>query len=119
MTAPDPTAPTEITVSRERREMLVRWGDGHESRYGFDLLRRECPCALCADQRSKPAPAASLTLLSGPVVRAGEVQATDVRPVGRYAVNFVWSDAHDAGIYSYNYLRQLCPCPTCRGSRAG
>ncbi len=114
------TDPTEITVSREAREMHIRWQDGHESRYGFDLLRRECPCALCNDEREKRTAAPrglGLAVLSGPVVRAGEIQVTEVKPVGRYAVNFVWSDGHDSGIYSYTFLRDLCPCPACRGGQ--
>lgn len=113
------TDPAEITVTRDTREMRIRWQDGHESSYSFDLLRKECPCALCNDLRSKPpAPAGpNLAVLSGPVVRAGEIQVTEVKPIGRYAVNFVWSDGHDSGIYSYSFLRTLCPCPACRGSR--
>jgi DUF971 family protein len=113
------TDPAEITVTRDKREMRIRWQDGHESTYSFDLLRKECPCALCNDQRGKaPAPASlNLAVLSGPVVRTGEIQVTEVKPVGRYALNFVWSDGHDSGIYSYNFLRSLCSCVTCRGGR--
>jgi DUF971 family protein len=115
----DPTSanPKEITVSREKREVRIRWQDGHESVYGFDVLRRECPCALCSDQRAKQSAAggSSLTVLSGPVFKAGEIQVTQVKTIGRYAINFVWSDGHDIGIYSYGFLRQACPCPTCRG----
>ena len=111
------TNPTEITVSREKREVRVRWQDGHESVYGFDLLRKECPCAICNDQRSRPAAAGGLALLTGPVVKTGDIQVTEVKPVGRYAINFVWSDGHDSGIYSYNFLRAACPCPSCRGGR--
>ncbi len=33
--------------------------------------------------------------------------------VGRYAVNIQWSDGHDTGIYSYQTLRELCPCAEC------
>jgi DUF971 family protein len=113
------TEPAEITVSRERREMRIRWRDGHESEYPLDLLRKECPCALCNDQRSKRATPGGLGLavLSGPVIRAGEIQATEVKPIGRYAINFAWSDGHDSGIYSYDFLRTLCPCPICRDSK--
>ena len=116
---PTPANPKEITVSREMRDVRIRWQDGHESVYGFDLLRKECPCALCNDQRGKQSASAglSLTLLSGPILKTGEIQVTEVKPVGRYAINFVWSDGHDSGIYSYNFLRQACPCPICRGSR--
>ncbi|MBI2855258.1 MAG: DUF971 domain-containing protein [Chloroflexi bacterium] len=37
----------------------------------------------------------------------------DREEVGEYAARFLWSDAHDAGIYSYQYLRSLCRCPQC------
>jgi DUF971 family protein len=112
------TNPADITVNREQREMRIRWQDGHESVYPFDLLRKECPCALCNEQRSRAAaPTPSLAVLSGPVVRVGEVQAKEVTPVGRYAVNFGWSDGHDSGIYSFTYLRALCPCPACRAAQ--
>lgn len=116
MNAAVSTDPAEINVSREKREMRIRWQDGHESVYTFDLLRRECPCALCNDQRNKrSAGGLNLMVLGGPVIKAGEIQASEVKPIGRYAVNFVWSDGHDSGIYSYNFLREICPCPACRG----
>lgn len=114
------TDPVDISVSPSRREMRVLWKDGHESVYPFDLLRRECPCALCEDQRGKASTSAgpSLTVLSGPVLKTGQVQVENVSPVGRYAISFVWSDRHDSGIYSFDYLRSLCPCPSCRQGRA-
>jgi DUF971 family protein len=114
------TNPKDISVSRERREVHIRWHDGHESLYSFDLLRKECPCALCNDQRNKQSGfgGLGLTVLSGPVLKAGEIQVTEVKPVGRYAINFVWSDGHDSGIYSYTFLRESCPCPVCRKGRS-
>lgn len=113
------TDPADISVSREKREMRIRWQDGHESVYPFDLLRKQCPCAVCNDQRDKAAASTgpSLTVLTGPVLKAGEVHATAVSPVGRYAINFVWSDGHDSGIYAFDYLRGICPCPACRAQR--
>jgi DUF971 family protein len=110
------TDPVDISVSRSRRELCIRWRDGHESVYPFDLLRTACPCALCNDQRSKTSASSgpSLTVLSGPVLKAGEVQVNEASPVGRYAINFVWSDGHDSGIYAFDYLRELCPCQVCR-----
>lgn len=116
MSGSSASTPQEITVSREQRQVSVRWQDGHHSLYGFDLLRRECPCAVCNDQRQRRSAAGGLDLLvvSGPILRSGEVQATDVKPVGRYALHFAWSDGHESGIYTYTLLRDLCPCPACR-----
>ena len=35
--------------------------------------------------------------------------------VGKYALRFAWNDKHDLGIYSWAYLREICPCGECRG----
>ncbi|HXZ43351.1 MAG TPA: DUF971 domain-containing protein [archaeon] len=116
---PIPPNPEEINVSRAKREVHIRWQDGHESVFSFDTLRKQCPCALCNDQRSKQSLSneRSLTVVSGPLLKWGEIQVTEIKPIGRYAINFVWSDGHDSGIYSYTFLRETCPCPICRGSQ--
>ena len=38
-------------------------------------------------------------------------------PVGRYALRFTWNDGHMHGIYSWDYLRDVCPCQECRVRR--
>ena len=42
----------------------------------------------------------------------------DMQVVGNYALQFTWSDGHTAGIYTWNYLRRICPCPECQKARA-
>ena len=42
MTQMRSTNPADIAVNREQREMRIRWQDGHESVYPFDLLRTGC-----------------------------------------------------------------------------
>jgi DUF971 family protein len=37
----------------------------------------------------------------------------NVELVGQYALQFEWSDGHRTGIYSFERLRQLCPCEDC------
>ena len=37
--------------------------------------------------------------------------------VGKYAVQFLWSDAHFTGIYTFETLRRLCDCAECRAAR--
>jgi len=50
-------------------------------------------------------------------IRHGDIPSTierlSVAPVGNYALQFGWSDGHDTGIYTFEYLRKLCPCPEC------
>jgi DUF971 family protein len=38
-------------------------------------------------------------------------------PVGRYAVQFTFSDGHATGIYSFEHLRKICPCSECAVTR--
>jgi DUF971 family protein len=41
------------------------------------------------------------------------LERVGIEPVGNYALHFSWSDGHDSGIYDFDYLRSLCPCPQC------
>jgi len=38
--------------------------------------------------------------------------------VGRYGVKFTFSDRHDDGIYTWERLREICPCDECLANRA-
>ena len=42
---------------------------------------------------------------------------TDVETVGKYAIRFEWNDGHEHGIYSWEYLREWCPCAECKMKR--
>ncbi len=37
-----------------------------------------------------------------------KVRLTGIEPVGNYAVKLSFDDGHDSGIYSWDYLRELC-----------
>ena len=92
----------------------IVWSDGHASHYDFAYLREQCPCAMCNDEREKKSqfsPAAGAAVL--PMFKP-KVTARAARPVGHYAVQIDFSDGHSTGIYSFEHLRELCPCPACR-----
>ncbi len=116
MSATRVSDPAEVIVDRQERTLSITWRDGHLSVYPFDDLRRDCPCASCDDSRSARQDTRNLMVLSGPVVMPGDVQITDYRPVGWYALSFTWSDGHDTGIYTYESLRANCPCKGCTDS---
>jgi len=95
----------------------ITWADGHASHFDFVYLRDNCPCATCNDQRAKkeslgessPAFASSPALpMFKPKPKAQSAQA-----VGQYAIQISFSDGHSTGIYSYEHLRSICPCPEC------
>jgi DUF971 family protein len=103
--------PVDYRVEDDRRRLYIRWRDGHESRYPLDDLRKVCPCADC---RTADRPQGGLHVLSGPVIGRGESRIVRMAPVGRYALGFTWNDGHSTGIYSFDFLRSLCPCDACR-----
>lgn len=102
--------------------MDIEWSDGHASHYNFLYLRDACPCAMCEDERSKagrrpgdPAVAAPGALL----IFKPHAKPLSAEGVGKYAIKFSWNDNHDLGIYSWKFLREVCPCDECKSSRAG
>ena len=92
--------PREI---RQEGDNLLRitWADGHACRYAAAMLRRACPCAQCVNEWS-----GQRTLQ--PETISEEITIANINLVGRYALNFEWSDGHETGIYSFGYLRELC-----------
>jgi len=99
----------------------IAWADGHSSHFDFVYLRENCPCAACNDERTKkesreeasPAFASSAAL---PMFKP-KPRATAATQVGNYAIQISFSDGHSTGIYSYDYLRSICPCPECKAAR--
>jgi DUF971 family protein len=49
---------------------------------------------------------------------AADLAIAKVALVGSYAVQVQFSDGHGTGLYSFDYLRAICPCPECAGSAA-
>ena len=85
----------------------ISWSDGHSSITNVRRIRLDCRCAHCVDEWTREK-----------ILDASKIPS-DVRPkkidsVGRYALQFSWSDGHDTGIYTFNHLRQLCECPLCK-----
>lgn len=106
---PDPRmTPVEIGPTEDASALRIRWADGHESVYLPRYLRLLCPCAGCVEEMS------GRRLLSPDAVPA-DVYPLAIHYVGRYALQFQWSDGHDTGIYSYELLRRVCPCEACAG----
>jgi DUF971 family protein len=104
----DPAAhPVDVGPNEDGTALRIRWADHHVSEYQPRYLRVACRCASCVDE------------MSGQRILRPEDVARDVHPlaiqyVGRYALQFDWSDGHSTGIYPFRYLRELCPCPECQ-----
>ena len=92
--------PREIS-QESNTHLRITWGDGQVCNYEAAPLRRACPCAQCVNEWT-----GQRTLK--PEAVSNEVEINDLTIVGRYALNFRWSDGHETGIYSFQYLRDLC-----------
>ncbi|MBI4199167.1 MAG: DUF971 domain-containing protein [Chloroflexi bacterium] len=101
--------PREVTLLPDGVHIL--WADGHGSTYPHRYLRAQCCCATCISETT----GRRLVFLADVTA---DVEALDWMSVGRYALQFLWSDAHTTGIYPFTLLRQLCQCDQCRKERA-
>ncbi len=114
----DAVTPKKVRVMKtEGTGVAIEWKDGHQSEWNFAWLRNACPCATCHEEREqngrkpgepKPKPSNPLVMYEAPV------RPAEVTPVGKYAMKFKWTDGHESGIYSWEYLRRVCQCEACR-----
>jgi ATP-binding protein involved in chromosome partitioning len=89
--------PVRIDLEDEGRRIHLVWPDGSGSELSAFDLRSRCPCAGCVDEMTG-------RRILDPADVAPRVAATAFGRVGRYAVQFTWSDGHSTGIYSYEKL---------------
>jgi len=96
----DPTAPvpTEITLHQRSRVLELAFEDGRRFELPYEFLRVYSPSAEVRGH--------------GPgqeVLQVGKrnVEIVGVEPVGSYAVQPQFSDGHNTGIYSWDYLYDL------------
>ncbi len=95
--------------------LQIVWSDGHSSNFSSELLRQNCPCASCREQRgegSHSAPiapvkpkASSLRIVQSSL--AEELKLERIWAVGNYALGMRWGDGHDVGIWTFDILRAL------------
>lgn len=90
--------PTEIKLHQKSRVLEIAFEDGRSFRLPYEYLRVFSPSAEVRGH--------------GPgqeVLQVGkrDVDIRRVEPVGSYAIQPVFSDGHDTGIYSWDYLYEL------------
>jgi len=107
----------------------ITWADDHASHYDFAYLREQCPCAMCNDERMKKAvgqekdaqlkkenaPHGTAPILSSPLLPMFKPRLTAkaAHAVGNYALQIDFNDGHATGIFSFDFLRTICPCQEC------
>ena len=92
--------PSQIAPNEDATKLRIVWEDGEFSEYEPRFLRMRCPCAGCVDEMT------GVRTLTEEMVPEG-VHPEAIHYVGRYALQFVWSDGHSTGIYPFELLRAL------------
>lgn len=94
-----------IVINRPKPYLLhAEWEDGFKATISLETFRKNCPCAECTGEKigdvvySKPKPVK---------FEPGVFEITDLRTVGNYAVNPVWKNGHDTGIYTWEKFRKI------------
>lgn len=93
--------PTEIRLHRKSRLLEVAYGDGRRYQLTCEYLRVHSPSAEVRGH----GPGQEVLL-----VGKEKVAIAAVEPVGRYAVRLRFDDGHDSGLYTWEYLDELCRC---------
>ena len=94
---------TPTNIQLIGNEVAIAWSDGAESYFDFERLRAASPSASNQGERD---------ILGNQYGGGGSkkfpgVRVTHWERVGNYAIRFDFSDGHNSGLYSFDYLRQL------------
>ncbi len=101
------TPPTHLDLKKDRG-LSVEWPDGDSSYYSIAYLRKMSPSAEQRQLREEMAKN-PLTVLPSSPAASGPLVAISAEMVGNYAIRIRFSDGHDTGIYSWQYLRDIDP----------
>ncbi len=90
--------PTALTVHSQSRILEITFSDGAEFKIPFELMRIYSPSAEVQGH--------------GPgqeILQTGkrEVNVVALEPIGNYAVKPVFSDGHESGLFTWDYLYHL------------
>lgn len=100
--------PEELDLKKDTG-LTITWSDGRESFYPIGYLRRMSPSAEMRELRKSMKTNPLTVLPQGDVGGSGEVTARGAELVGNYAIKILFSDGHETGIYSWDYLREIDP----------
>ncbi|MCG8583084.1 MAG: DUF971 domain-containing protein [Pirellulales bacterium] len=92
--------PTDIRAETADSRLAITWNDGKSSSLPFVFLRGECQCARCVDEIT------GRRLLDVSTI-PDDICVDNMELRGNYAVRIVWSDGHDTGLFTWEFLREL------------
>ena len=91
--------PLGIKLHKRSRQLELEYANGERYTLGCEYLRVYSPSAEVRGHGS-----GQETLQTGKLA----VGISAIKPVGRYALQLVFDDGHDTGLYAWDYLYELC-----------
>lgn len=88
--------PDEVRLSRGTRSLELVWPE-RTLHFGFAELRNHCRCADCTAKRRS----------GGQIEASGDINIVAIHPLGTGALQFVFSDGHERGIFPWPYLAEI------------
>ena len=94
------SAPTRIQFLTTDNLLALEWADGAFHRIPFQTLRQMCPCAVCVSE------------VTGERLLDPDTIADDINPIrvnysGNYTLKIEWSDSHDSGLFTWEFLHKI------------
>ncbi|MBL8889357.1 MAG: DUF971 domain-containing protein [Planctomycetaceae bacterium] len=102
--------PIGLTKQNDGRELEISWSDGWVQSLTVRSLRDRCPCATCREKKAAEQKKSGSGIRLLQIVSEAEMQPLSLvrmTPAGNYAYNLVFSDGHNSGVYTLEYLRGL------------
>ena len=91
------SVPTEIKLTKNKRTLEIKFDNGKSFVLGAHLLRIESPSAEVQGH-------------GGPkliVKNKADIEINDIELIGNYAIRIIFSDKHNSGLYTWDYLSHL------------
>lgn len=88
--------------------LQTEWEDGSIYIIKIQTFRDKCPCAECAGEEM-PSIDGKLRAFPGlNTMKPGKYDLKSLQVVGNYGVQPTWGDGHDAGLYTWEILLDVC-----------
>ncbi len=96
--------PKPLSIKRRNAAVLcATWKDGFEACVLLSDLRDACPCAYCTGEEIM----GQKVFVGMKTFAPGMNDLVSLTPVGNYAIQAVWKDGHDSGIYTWDLFRDV------------
>jgi Mrp family chromosome partitioning ATPase/DUF971 family protein len=87
-------------ITYDAKSITLKWNNGRVWKVDNKVLRASCQCALCINEMTGE------KIIDEAKIRP-DIAATQISPLGNYAIGVTWNDGHSSGIYPYKNIEKL------------